>query len=265
VDLFVRESGFVGAPAIVFLHGGEYTGHSWQPVIERMQQYHCLVPDLPQHGKSLSMGPFTIGDAAAAVAEVIRTKVSSGRAHLVGLSLGSQVAAQLLATEPKLVDRAVLCGTTINAIPGARLTGFLMGRIARVSRLVTIRTNTYRRANESSAAGAGSREDLHPMNSADIAQIVEESTRFTLPAGLENSDSPTLFLTGAQELAFVRRSAAALARRMPNGTDRVVLGVHHEWPLRNPDLFARTVGGWLSGTALPPEIAEPVHSRKAGE
>jgi pimeloyl-ACP methyl ester carboxylesterase len=261
VDLFVRESGPDGAPAIVFLHGGEYTGHSWQPVVERMQEYRCLVPDLPQHGKSLQVGPFKMGETAAAVAELIRARVSSGRAHLVGLSLGAQVGAQLLATEPKLVDRAVLCGTVINAIPGARLTAFLLGRVARVSRLVTMRTNATRYAEIPSAKLDDCREDLHPMDSAEVAQIVVASAGFTLPKGFDRSDSPTLFLTVAKEMAFVRRSAAALARRMPNGTDRVVIGMHHDWPLRYPDLFSRTVDGWLSGTALPPEIALPNSGR----
>ena len=70
MKLFVRESGPVGAPAIVFLHGGELSSQSWQPVVERMQRYRCLVPDLPQHGKSFQQGPFEMGAAATAVAEL---------------------------------------------------------------------------------------------------------------------------------------------------------------------------------------------------
>ena len=111
MDLFVRESGPVGAPAIVFLHGAYTSGWSWEPVVERMQQYRCLVPDLPHFGKSFELGPFEMGRAATAVAELIRSRVGTGRAHVVGWSLGAQVGVQLLATEPKLVDRAVLCGT----------------------------------------------------------------------------------------------------------------------------------------------------------
>ena len=111
VDLFVRESGPAEAPAIVFLHSGNMSGWSWEPVVERMQQYRCLVPDLPHYGKSFEQGPFEMARAATAVAELIRSRVGAGRAHVVGFSLGAQVGLQLLATEPKLVDRAVLCGT----------------------------------------------------------------------------------------------------------------------------------------------------------
>ena len=141
MNLFVRESGPVGAPAIVFLHGGELSGQSWQAVVERMPRYRCLVPDLPQHGKSFQQAPFEIGAAVTAVADVIRSRAAAGRVHVVGHSLGAQVGVQLLATKPELVGRAVLCGTIVDAMPVVRLTAPLLGLVARISRSVTIRRN----------------------------------------------------------------------------------------------------------------------------
>lgn len=254
VDLFVRESGPAGAPAIVFLHGGELSGQSWQPVVDRMQQYRCLVPDLPQHGESVHPGPFDIGVAANAVAELIRSRVGIGQVHLVGLSLGAQVGAQLLATAPELVHRAVLCGTIINAMPGARLTASLVGAVALISRSVTLRRNA-RPVGVPSANIGDYRDDIRLLPAAQVAHLVKASAGFTLPEGLEKSDSRTLFLSGAKELGFVRRSAAALARQMPNGFDGIAIGMNHDWPLRYPDLFSRTVDGWFSGTDLPSEVA----------
>ena len=72
-----------------------------------------------------------MGRAATAVAELIRSRVGTGRAHVVGFSLGAQVGVQLLATEPKLVDRAVLSGTVINTTPWVRQTQLLLGTISR--------------------------------------------------------------------------------------------------------------------------------------
>jgi pimeloyl-ACP methyl ester carboxylesterase len=260
VDLFVRESGPAGAPAIVFLHGGEYSGRSWQPVVERMPRYHCLVPDLPQHGESFQRGPFEIGGAAVAVAELVRSRVGTGRVHLVGLSLGAQVGTQLLAIAPELVDRAVLCGTIVDAMPVVRVTAPLLGLVAWISRSVTIRRK--RLTGVPSAKIDDHREDVCLLPPAQIAHLVEASAGFTLPDGLDKSDSATLFLTGSKEMRLIRRSAAALAERMPNGVDRVAIGMDHEWPLRDPDLFSRTVDAWLSGTALPPEIALPNSGRR---
>jgi hypothetical protein len=35
----------------------------------------------------------------------------------------------------------------------------------------------------------------------------------------------------------------------------------HDWPLRYPDVFSRTVDGWLSDTAMPIEIELPNSGR----
>ena len=79
MSLFIRESGPVSAPTIVFLHGGGVSGWSWQPQIEAFPDYHLLVPDLPEHGRSLAEAPFTFPDAAARIAGLIRDRGHAGR------------------------------------------------------------------------------------------------------------------------------------------------------------------------------------------
>jgi pimeloyl-ACP methyl ester carboxylesterase len=257
VDLFVRESGPATAPAIVFLHGGNMSGWSWEPVVGRMQQYRCLVPDLPHFGKSFQQGPFEMRSAAAAVAELIRAHVGTGRAHVAGFSLGAQVGLQLLATEPHVVNRAVLCGTVINTTPFVRQTQLLLGSISRnaMYRRVLRRYRNARPAPIPSDKIDEYREDVRLITSGQLADVVVASAGFTRPEGLDKSDSPTLFITGAKEPAHVRRWAAELARHMDNGVDRVANGKVHDWPLRDPELFSRTVDCWLTGSALPAEIA----------
>jgi pimeloyl-ACP methyl ester carboxylesterase len=263
MDLFVRESGPVGAPTIVFLHGAKMSGWSWQPVVQRMQRYHCLAPDLPYYGKSFQEEPFEMGRAADAVAELIRSRVARGRAHVVGFSLGAQVGVQLLATEPKLVDRAVMCGTVINTMPYVGLTQRPLGLLARMRwfRRAINRLGNARRMQMSAASIDDYREDVRLITGEKLVHIIAASSGFTLPPGIDKSDSPTLFLTGAKEMWFVHRWAATLAQHMPNGVDRVAIGMRHDWPLRYTDLFSRTVDGWLNGTALPPEIALPSAGR----
>ena len=84
----VCESGPVEGPTIVFLHGGGLSGWAWQPVVDRMHQYSRRVADLPEHGKSFEQGPFEMTGAAAAVAELVRSCVRTGRAHVAGLHSG---------------------------------------------------------------------------------------------------------------------------------------------------------------------------------
>ncbi|WP_142391454.1 alpha/beta hydrolase [Mycobacterium sp. ENV421] len=260
MDLFVRESGPVDAPAIVFLHGGLMSGWTWEPVVDRMLQYHCLVPDLPQYGRSSEQGPFEMGSAAAAVAEVIRARASTGRAHMVGFSLGAQVGVQLLATQPHLIDRAVLSSTFVNMLPAVQLT-------RRLARLLT-QTSWFRWAvinrfwDEREAAENADYQDDAQLNSgAQLAQIAEASAGFTLPTTLGESTVATLFLTGEKELRFVRYLAQTLADSMPYGIDGVATGMPHDWPLCRPDLFSRTVDAWLRRNPLPTEVVVPASGR----
>ncbi|WP_081665366.1 alpha/beta hydrolase [Mycobacterium sp. UM_CSW] len=264
MGLFVREYGPAGAPTIVFLHGAYTSGWYWEPVVERLQQYRCLVPDLPHYGKSFEQGPFEMGRAAAAVAELIRSRVDTGRAHVVGLSLGAQVGVQLLATEPKLVDRAVLCGTILNRVPFVEVTRRLMSLPARNSayRWMVRRYRTAWQARVPAPHIDDYREDVRLITSGQLADVTMASSGFRLPAELGQSDSPTMFVTGAKELPLVRRWAAALAEQMPNGVDRVALGMPHDWPTRYPELFARTLDAWFTDGALPPEIALPKSRRR---
>jgi hypothetical protein len=92
------------------------------------------------------------------------------------------------------------------------------------------------------------------MTGRQLAHIVMASSGFAIPQGLDKSDTPTLFITGSDELRMTSRWAAELSRVMHNGVDGVAIGMRHDWPLRHPDVFASTVDGWLSETALPLQI-----------
>ena len=46
--LYIQETGSVTTPTIVFLHGGGGAGWMWQPQIDQLSDFHCLVPDLPE-------------------------------------------------------------------------------------------------------------------------------------------------------------------------------------------------------------------------
>ena len=257
MGLFAREAGPAGAPVILLLHGAEQSGRTWQPVVTRLPQYRCLVPDLPQHGQSRQEEPFSIHRAASAVAELIRSRAGTERVHLVGHSLGAQIGAQLMAAEPGLIDRTVLCGAVINSLPGVWLTRNLLGLVAGISRSVEISQSNQPSARLDGASSAefdDGPDGVRLMSAGQFSEIVVASAGFTLPDGLDRTDSPTLLLTGAAEPALVHQSAAALSRRIPNGVQGVAQGMHHNWPLRHSGVFARVVDSWLSGTALPSEI-----------
>ena len=64
MDLFVKETGKENEESIVFMSGGGLSGWMWNKQLEGFTDYHCLVPDLPEHGKSRDLAPFTMKTAA---------------------------------------------------------------------------------------------------------------------------------------------------------------------------------------------------------
>jgi pimeloyl-ACP methyl ester carboxylesterase len=102
--------GPVDAPGIVFLHGTRLTRAQWWPQLRRLAgSYRCVAVDLPGHG-ALADRPFTIEAATEVVRAAIETEIPSGRAVIVGLSLGGYVAIDTAEAFPERVSGLVLAG-----------------------------------------------------------------------------------------------------------------------------------------------------------
>ncbi len=188
--LSVRECGPDSAPTICFLHGGGISGWMWHPQVEALQDsYHCLVPDLPEHGLSAEVGPFTIADAAHRVAELIRERGHGGHAHVIGLSEGAQITVQLLGTMPEIVDHAIVSSALVHPVPGVGLLGpRVFALIFRLFVAPFQRADWYAHLNMRGYALPKQyfpevREDIRRMTADSFAHIYLENQRFRIPAG----------------------------------------------------------------------------------
>ena len=95
-------AGPANAPAIVLVHGSVVTRKMWSPQLRGLSDtYQVIAPDLPGHG-ALAHVPFTFASAADSLADIILKK-ASGRALVLGLSLGGYVAMELARRSPDLV------------------------------------------------------------------------------------------------------------------------------------------------------------------
>ncbi len=256
-DLHVDESGQAGHPAILFLHGSPLSGRMWAPQLETLaSEFHCLAPDLPEHGRSAGIGPFHMGDTLTRLTNLIERRCAGGRAHVVGLSFGGVVAQALMSAAPERVGRVILSGTAGRLSPWVLrvlewqmalnkplLRGLPPGALAAMMRWQFALPRSY---------DAALREDLEAMSADALARfVVSTYAEIHTPTHTTN---PTLIVVGGRETPFAKWQARQLVREIPGSRAVSAPGLGHVWNLQDPRLFNATVRAWILDNPIPSEL-----------
>jgi pimeloyl-ACP methyl ester carboxylesterase len=252
MTLFTQEVGPSNAPTIVFLHGGGVGGWMWKPQIAQLQnEYHLLVPDLPEHGHSIEVKPCTLQNAAEQVAELIRTRAHGGRAHVVGLSLGAQTTIELLSQTPDLIDRAVASGPLMRPLPGIGTTNLMAKSYWPFRNMKWLVKWNMQGLGVPAEYFEEFRKDTAALTIDGFVRMTMANGNNHVPPNLPAVTVPTLLLVGEKELKIMKESVRDLLAVMPSAQGYVVTGAIHNWSMQLPDLFAQAVRAWITGQALP--------------
>lgn len=266
--LYIQETGSANAPTIVFLHGGGGAGWMWQPQVEQLNDFHCLVPDLPEQGQSSAEQPFSISGSARLIADLIRQRAHGGQAFVVGLSEGAQIAVALLSQSPELVERAIISSALVRPMVWARLLTPGMIRVSYRWSVTPFKNNNWWvRVNMKYAAGVPEayfsqfRQSFRGLTEDGFTHVMLENQRFRIPAGLDRVLTPTLIVCGQREYGVMRQSARDLAQALPNGqayevhhAKKMSMAAEHNWNMTAPDLFTQMVRAWIAGQPLPIQL-----------
>jgi pimeloyl-ACP methyl ester carboxylesterase len=244
MSLYVHQAGRADAASIVFLHGLGLSGAMWQPQVERLPDYHCLAPDLPEHGKSADLGPLTLKDASRQVADVIGNYTPNGRAHVVGLSLGGAVAVRMLLDGPEVLEHVMISGTAARLDPLLASFNTMMGflhpdQLAQLIFLQSSIPQDYRPL---------VLEGVQTVKPAAFHHFSQEVTQIELPHQVH---VPLLITVGQNETFVVQQAAHEMTRAIQGAKGVMVQSVGHIWNLEAPDLFSETVRSWVTDTQLP--------------
>jgi len=253
LGLFVREFGANQPSSIVFLHGGGLSGWMWERQVKALSDFHCLVPDLPEQGKSKEFKPFSIKNSAQQISELIKNKAHGGKAHVVGHSLGAQIVVQLLSMSPEVVDRAIVNSALLRRIP--ILNGLIRPTVRLTLPLTKVKWFAKIQAKYLSVPAADFSKyyyDSKSLTDELLEKLLRENMNFSIPEGLEYCTVPTLILAGQKERGIMRNSAKDLVSVMPNSQGYLVQGVGHSFNFAAPQLFNKILRTWLSKQELPP-------------
>ena len=251
--MHLYESGDPAAPAILFLHGSPLSGRMWQPQLDSLTEFHCLAPDLPGHGLSSTTGALPMDDLVRELAELIKSKSHSGKAHVVGHSYGGVVAQALISGAPEVVESAILSGTSPRLSPFmtkvfeiylkinepilkimrpeqlGKLLAFQFGIPAGYTRILA--------------------DDMKRMDPGLMVQVLMQSY-LDIRTPVDTS-IPVLVAVGGKETPFARSMARSLVRQIPAARGIKLPGLGHVWNLQDPQLFAEVIRTWVINRKIP--------------
>lgn len=261
MNLYLKQTGKTNSETIIFLHGGGIAGWMWDRQLEAFNDYHCLVPDLPEHGKSIDIKPFTMKGAAEMIVDIIRDQAHGGKAHLVGISLGAQIIVQILSTAPEVVDHALISGTLVHTIPHTetflKLLDYLIKAYEPVKDTDFFIKANMRMYNLPKSLFNEFKESTHLISPDSLNRILKENMLFKLPAGLEKAGAPVLVMAGEKDYQIIKESARDLINILPNSKAYMALKVGHLWNMESPEPFNSVLRGWINDKPFPDGV-EPL-------
>ncbi len=258
MSLYVKETGENNRETIVFLHAGMSSGWMWNKHLEIFKDYHCLVPDLPEHGKSIDIKLFTMKGAAEEIIGLIKEKAHGGKAHVVGLSLGAQVAVQMLSMAPETVHDAVITGTLAREV-GSGIAVFMNIFYKVYMRLKD--TDFFikmgmRAQNISVDYFQYVKKDNKALTWNSLNNITSENRSFRIPENLCTSKNRVLILVGEKEVKVAHESAVDLNKCLLNSKAYKAANFGHTWSLESPEFFSSVVMAWINDRPLPESLGK---------
>ncbi len=258
MSLYIKETGENNDETLLFLHGDGIAGWMWDKQVESFSDYHCIVVDLPGHGKSSEAKSFTIKDTAEMIIGIIRDHAHGKKAHLVGISMGAQIIVQILSTAPEVVDHALISGTLVRTAAPTEIFLKLLNHLIEIyipvknnplyiksyMRSYNIPKNLYNKFKESTCA----------IKQDSLDKIIRENMLFKMPKDLENAYVPVLVMTGEKDYRIVNESAEKLMNVLPNSKRAYALRVGHMWNMENPELFNNVLRAWINDESLPVSV-----------
>lgn len=262
----VHESGAGNEEVVLFLHGSGpgATGLSnWARVIGDLGgRFHCLAPDMIGFGDSShpvdaprGMGPFNDLRAEALLAWLDRRGIR--RVHLVGNSMGGQLALLMTLARPELVDKILLMGSggapDMPVSPGlTHLREFyadpspesLEGLLTEfVYDLAPLRATVDRVVAE--RMSYVTREDVRRSHEASFDP--QGTRRFFTPEELAGITHEVLCVHGRDDRIIPVEASKYFSRHLPNANLYVIAQCGHWTQIEHPETFETLLLGLVDG------------------
>lgn len=227
-----------GEQAVVLLHGLSGSGYWWRRNVGAFSERYCVVlPDLLGFGSSPARDRLPpLADTAELLADWMQ-RLRLPRAHLVGHSMGGQIAVHLAARHPELLDRLVLVDPA--GVPRPMTPGYAVRFALDMTPLWRWGDPRFFPTMLRDAWKAGPRTVV-----AALSHILRDDVRPLLP----QIQAPTLVLWGERDSLIPLSDALVFRESIPRSQLAVLRGAAHNPMIDRPADFNRLVLRFLDGS-----------------
>ena len=239
------------APVVVLLHGATLDHQAWDDQVDGLaRRYRVVVPDLRGHGESRLDEDFRFDDAVDDIAALLDEVDTGTPVVLGGLSLGGNIAQEIVYRDPGRVDALVVADSTCNTATRHPLAAPLT--IATLSAMaLSGRERFMQHAAEATSPNDDVRQYVLDVNEDRASVEVVEILASLFNSGLHPEPDyqlpvPTLLLVGADDkIGDIATGSGEWAARDLMVEHVLIPGAGHASNQDNPPAFTAALQAFL--------------------
>ena len=243
----VMEYGQQNPAVVMLLHGGGLSWWNYREAAQKLaEQYRVVLPVLDGHADSDA--PFTtIEDNGARLITYIDTHFDGQVLAIAGLSLGGQIAAEMLSQRKNICQYAWIESAPVKPM---KLTSALIVPTFRMS-YGLIKQKWFAKLQADylgipKALFDDYYRDTCAISKADMIAFLKANSLYTVKPSLCETTAKVKIVAGSREQKNILDSAVLLNRTIPGSSLEILPGLRHgDLSLNRPEQYAELLTGWI--------------------
>jgi pimeloyl-ACP methyl ester carboxylesterase len=241
------EFGKQNRDVIMLLHGGGLSWWNYREVAARLsEQYHVVLPVLDGHADSDA--PFTsIEENANRLISCIDTHFGGQILAIGGLSLGGQVAVEMLSQRPDICRYALMESAQVKP---SKLTASLIEPTFGMS-YGLIKQKWFAKLQADylgipKALFDDYYRDTCAIRKADMIAFLKSNSMYTIKPSLSEATAKVKIVAGSREQKSIRDSAKMLHEAISGSSLEILPGLRHgDLSINHPQSYVRMLTEWI--------------------
>ncbi len=224
-----KEFGDKTRPTIILLHGGGLSWWSLQNITGYLQRdYHVVTPIIDGHGEDGATAFISIHDSSVNLIHYIDENYNGKVFALGGLSLGAQIAVEVLSKREDIAQYAIIESALV--CPVKNVTWF-MAPLCRLSYgLISKRWFSKLQARSLCIQKDMFEQyysDSLNMSKESLIHMIVSNCSYIAPDALKNTKAKTLIIIGSKEVRKMDQSLRKLMDMIPDSQVCIADGMRH--------------------------------------